>query len=61
MSSYPEHRCESCKFYVGGNCRRHPPVYDRASPNFACWPAVGPKGWCGEFVNKSRGAKYGPR
>lgn len=49
-------RCETCKYFSGSTCRRHPPVIDKDDSTWSAWPAVGVKGWCGEYAPKSREA-----
>lgn len=48
-------RCETCRFYLAGECRRYPPmVPDRLS--WSAWPEVPPNSRCGEFAPKKQGA-----
>lgn len=49
-------RCETCRFYCGSTCRRHPPVIDKDDSAWSAWPSVGPNGWCGEFAPKKQEA-----
>lgn len=43
-------RCATCRFHAGEDCRRHPPrVIVKRGKIAACWPAVEPDEWCGEW------------
>jgi hypothetical protein len=49
-------RCETCKYFSGSACHRHPPVIDKDDTAWSAWPAVGSKGWCGEYASKKQEA-----
>jgi hypothetical protein len=36
-----EQSCGTCRFWIGGKCRRYPPV--------PYWPKMGGDEWCGEY------------
>lgn len=58
--------CENCKFWVSGDCRKHPPVvmtvetpeskkrthYQESTHQVTCWPQT--KSWqgCGDWEKK---------
>jgi hypothetical protein len=48
-------RCETCRFFSGDDCRRHPPV-SQSDALWPQWPEVRPTSWCGEFAPKKQGA-----
>lgn len=52
-------RCDKCKYWDGGCCRRRSPAPfndDKVPPGVgAFWPSVLPNDWCGEFKQKEDG------
>ena len=48
-------RCETCRFYSAGECRRYPPMVPD-SLSWSAWPEVQSGSWCGEFAPKTQGA-----
>jgi hypothetical protein len=42
-----EQSCGTCRFWIGGKCRRYPPV--------PYWPKMGADEWCGEYQSVGLG------
>lgn len=63
MNPSSEWKCETCQFFVSGNCRRHAPVvfdrsWDQADSyggknriveSHTEWPVVSPSEFCGDW------------
>lgn len=47
----PEPRCENCKFYDRGECKRYPPT-QLGTGSYSQHVRVQVYDWCGEFVKK---------
>jgi hypothetical protein len=44
--------CATCKFWLRGVCRRHPPVYSIGAPDCKQRPVTLGTDWCGEWKPK---------
>jgi hypothetical protein len=47
----PPPRCDECRFYCEGDCRRYAPRSETVN-GYKVWPKVSFADWCGEFDRK---------
>lgn len=63
-----ERRCETCRFWDNGNCRRYPPQWTGLSRTGEKWsgtvirpvagfPHAAASDWCGEHMPKIKGGE----